>query len=158
MICYSDSESWDYMPLVSSVIPANLGYRFTLLCGHYLRLERTGNMEIQRACLSTGFVWWRMYLLALIQILQSTLLAVHSCPALCACTYGNSGIAELRLSEADFIFMSVFLCVKVIYLYMNVTHYILRIIILLKLYWNKHSSANARNVIFGDVIIWQIWL
>lgn len=50
VICYSDSEAWDYMALVSSVIPANLGFSFTLYCGHNLRLERTGNMEIQRAC------------------------------------------------------------------------------------------------------------
>lgn len=56
VICYSDSEAWDYMPLVRSVIPANLGFSFTLHCGHSLRLERTGSMEIQMACLSTGFV------------------------------------------------------------------------------------------------------
>lgn len=49
VICYSDSEAWDYMALVSSVIPANLGFSFTLHCGHNLRLERTWNMEIQRA-------------------------------------------------------------------------------------------------------------
>ncbi|XP_044022232.1 leucine-rich repeat, immunoglobulin-like domain and transmembrane domain-containing protein 3b [Siniperca chuatsi] len=42
-----------------------------------------------------------MYLLVLVHILQSTLLAVHSCPALCACTYGNSGIAELRLVQCS---------------------------------------------------------
>lgn len=56
VICYSDSKAWDYMLLVSSVIPANLGFSFTLNCRNNLRLERTGNMEIQRACLSTGFV------------------------------------------------------------------------------------------------------
>ncbi|KAI3368050.1 hypothetical protein L3Q82_026873 [Scortum barcoo] len=37
-----------------------------------------------------------MYLLVLVHILQSALLAVHSCPGLCVCMYGNSGIAELR--------------------------------------------------------------
>ncbi|XP_022606949.1 leucine-rich repeat, immunoglobulin-like domain and transmembrane domain-containing protein 3 [Seriola dumerili] len=37
-----------------------------------------------------------MYLLVLVHILQSSLLAVHSCPSLCACSYGNSGTAELR--------------------------------------------------------------
>nr|XP_019940698.1 PREDICTED: leucine-rich repeat, immunoglobulin-like domain and transmembrane domain-containing protein 3 isoform X2 [Paralichthys olivaceus] len=36
-----------------------------------------------------------MYLLLLAHILQSSLLAVQSCPAFCACTYGSSGIAEL---------------------------------------------------------------
>lgn len=100
-------------PLVSSVIPANLGFSFTRLCGHNLRLESTGNMETQRAYPSTGFIWRRMYLLVLVQILQSTLLAVRSCPASCACTYGNSGPAELRSSEADFILMSACLCVQV---------------------------------------------
>ncbi|XP_041809097.1 leucine-rich repeat, immunoglobulin-like domain and transmembrane domain-containing protein 3b [Chelmon rostratus] len=40
-----------------------------------------------------------MYLLILAHILQSSLLAVHSCPALCACTNGNSGMAELRLVQ-----------------------------------------------------------
>uniref|UniRef100_A0A3B4VFH8 Leucine-rich repeat, immunoglobulin-like and transmembrane domains 3b n=1 Tax=Seriola dumerili TaxID=41447 RepID=A0A3B4VFH8_SERDU len=35
-----------------------------------------------------------MYLLVLVHILQSSLLAVHSCPSLCACSYGNSGTAE----------------------------------------------------------------
>lgn len=103
VICYSDREAWDYMPLVSSIIPANLGFIFTLLCGHKLRLENTGNMEIRRACFSTGFVWWRMYVLVLVQILQSTLLAVHSCPDLCTCTDGSSG-SELRLSEILFVF------------------------------------------------------
>lgn len=56
VICYSDSEAWDYMPLVSSVIPANLGFSFTLHCGHNLRLERAGNMEIQSTCLSMQFL------------------------------------------------------------------------------------------------------
>ncbi|XP_070699099.1 leucine-rich repeat, immunoglobulin-like domain and transmembrane domain-containing protein 3b [Pempheris klunzingeri] len=42
-----------------------------------------------------------MYLLAIVHILQSTLLAVHSCPALCACSYGNSGTAELRLVQCS---------------------------------------------------------
>ncbi|KAM8915245.1 leucine-rich repeat, immunoglobulin-like domain and transmembrane domain-containing protein 3b isoform 1-T1 [Spinachia spinachia] len=37
-----------------------------------------------------------MYLLGLVYILQSHLLAVHSCPALCACTFGDSGAAALR--------------------------------------------------------------
>ncbi|XP_030248233.1 leucine-rich repeat, immunoglobulin-like domain and transmembrane domain-containing protein 3b [Sparus aurata] len=37
-----------------------------------------------------------MFLLLLVQILQSGLLAVRSCPSSCACSYGNSGIAELR--------------------------------------------------------------
>ncbi|KAK9533235.1 hypothetical protein VZT92_008369 [Zoarces viviparus] len=37
-----------------------------------------------------------MYLLVLVHILQSHLLAVQSCPAPCACTYGESGIAALR--------------------------------------------------------------
>lgn len=100
VICYSNSEAWDYMPLVSSVIPANLGFSFTLLCRHNLRLERTGNMEKQMAFLSARFICWRMFLLLLVQILQSGLLAVRSCPSPCACSYGNSGIAELRLSEA----------------------------------------------------------
>ncbi|KAE8289436.1 Leucine-rich repeat, immunoglobulin-like domain and transmembrane domain-containing protein 3 [Larimichthys crocea] len=36
-----------------------------------------------------------MYVLVLVQILQSTLLAVHSCPDLCTCTDGSSG-SELR--------------------------------------------------------------
>ncbi|XP_070835867.1 leucine-rich repeat, immunoglobulin-like domain and transmembrane domain-containing protein 3b [Chaetodon trifascialis] len=42
-----------------------------------------------------------MYLLILAQILLSSLLAVHSCPALCACTNGNSGLAELRLVQCS---------------------------------------------------------
>eukprot|EP00064_Thunnus_orientalis_P009698 superscaffoldBa00001248_g9724 len=42
-----------------------------------------------------------MYLLVLLHILQSSLLVVHSCPALCACTYGNTGIAELRLVQCS---------------------------------------------------------
>ncbi|XP_035798690.2 leucine-rich repeat, immunoglobulin-like domain and transmembrane domain-containing protein 3b [Amphiprion ocellaris] len=42
-----------------------------------------------------------MYLLVLIHILQSSLFVVNSCPALCACTYGNSGIAELRLVQCS---------------------------------------------------------
>ncbi|XP_068451597.1 leucine-rich repeat, immunoglobulin-like domain and transmembrane domain-containing protein 3b [Clinocottus analis] len=37
-----------------------------------------------------------MYLLVLVHILQSIVLAVRSCPALCACSYGDSGIAALR--------------------------------------------------------------
>ncbi|TKS86250.1 Leucine-rich repeat, immunoglobulin-like domain and transmembrane domain-containing protein 3 [Collichthys lucidus] len=39
-----------------------------------------------------------MYVLVLVQILQSTLLAVHSCPDLCTCTDGSSG-SELRLTD-----------------------------------------------------------
>ncbi|XP_031177132.1 leucine-rich repeat, immunoglobulin-like domain and transmembrane domain-containing protein 3b isoform X1 [Sander lucioperca] len=42
-----------------------------------------------------------MYLLVLVHILQSPLLAVQSCPALCACTYGYSGIAEIRLVQCS---------------------------------------------------------
>ncbi|XP_040916472.1 leucine-rich repeat, immunoglobulin-like domain and transmembrane domain-containing protein 3b [Toxotes jaculatrix] len=42
-----------------------------------------------------------MYLLVLVHILQSSLLAVQSCPASCACTYGNSGAAELRLVQCS---------------------------------------------------------
>ncbi|XP_054470309.1 leucine-rich repeat, immunoglobulin-like domain and transmembrane domain-containing protein 3b [Anoplopoma fimbria] len=37
-----------------------------------------------------------MYLLVLVHILQSHLSAAQSCPALCACTYGESGAAALR--------------------------------------------------------------
>ncbi|XP_029973356.1 leucine-rich repeat, immunoglobulin-like domain and transmembrane domain-containing protein 3b [Salarias fasciatus] len=42
-----------------------------------------------------------MYLLVLLHFLQSLLMAVHSCPASCSCTYGNSGIAELRLVQCS---------------------------------------------------------
>ncbi|KAK2825818.1 hypothetical protein Q5P01_020032 [Channa striata] len=42
-----------------------------------------------------------MYLLVLAHILQSSLLAVYSCPALCSCTDGKSGIAELRLVQCS---------------------------------------------------------
>ncbi|XP_053191203.1 leucine-rich repeat, immunoglobulin-like domain and transmembrane domain-containing protein 3b [Scomber japonicus] len=42
-----------------------------------------------------------MYLLLLLHILQSSLWAVHCCPALCACAYGNNGIAELRLVQCS---------------------------------------------------------
>ncbi|XP_033499401.2 leucine-rich repeat, immunoglobulin-like domain and transmembrane domain-containing protein 3b [Epinephelus lanceolatus] len=42
-----------------------------------------------------------MYLLVLIHILQSSLSAVQSCPALCVCSYGNSGITELRLVQCS---------------------------------------------------------
>ncbi|XP_032355715.1 leucine-rich repeat, immunoglobulin-like domain and transmembrane domain-containing protein 3b [Etheostoma spectabile] len=42
-----------------------------------------------------------MYLLVLVHILQSSLLAVQSCPAACACTYGSSGIAETRLVQCS---------------------------------------------------------
>ncbi|KAK5885815.1 hypothetical protein CesoFtcFv8_016912 [Champsocephalus esox] len=42
-----------------------------------------------------------MFLLLLAHILQSPLLAVQSCPALCACTYGNVGAAELRLVQCS---------------------------------------------------------
>lgn len=56
VICYTDSDAWDYMPLVNTVIPANLGFSFTLHHGHKLRLERTGNMELQSARLSMRFV------------------------------------------------------------------------------------------------------
>nr|XP_046269419.1 leucine-rich repeat, immunoglobulin-like domain and transmembrane domain-containing protein 3b [Scatophagus argus] len=42
-----------------------------------------------------------MYLLVLVQIFQSSLLVVRSCPALCACTSGNSGLAELRLVQCS---------------------------------------------------------
>lgn len=56
VICSSDSEALDYSPLVSSVIPANLGFSFTLHCGHSLTLTRTRTMEIQRVCVSTGLV------------------------------------------------------------------------------------------------------
>ena len=111
VICCSDSEAWDYMPLVSGVIPANLGFGFTLRCGHSLRPERSGNMEVRTSCVSAGFIWWRMYLLLLLHVLQSAVLAARSCPALCACTYGNSGITELRWSDAGFILVSVCLCV-----------------------------------------------
>uniref|UniRef100_UPI0037E9A86F leucine-rich repeat, immunoglobulin-like domain and transmembrane domain-containing protein 3b n=1 Tax=Semicossyphus pulcher TaxID=241346 RepID=UPI0037E9A86F len=37
-----------------------------------------------------------MYLLVLVQILQSALSGVHSCPAACSCSYGTGGNAELR--------------------------------------------------------------
>ncbi|XP_071327170.1 leucine-rich repeat, immunoglobulin-like domain and transmembrane domain-containing protein 3b isoform X2 [Trachinotus anak] len=42
-----------------------------------------------------------MYLLVLVHVLQSSVLAVHSCPALCSCSYGNSGTAELRLVQCS---------------------------------------------------------
>lgn len=34
VICSSDSGPWDYTPFVNSVIPANLGFSFTLHSGH----------------------------------------------------------------------------------------------------------------------------
>ncbi|KAM6969299.1 leucine-rich repeat, immunoglobulin-like domain and transmembrane domain-containing protein 3b [Tautogolabrus adspersus] len=37
-----------------------------------------------------------MYLLVLVQVLQSALWGVHSCPAVCSCSYGTGGKAELR--------------------------------------------------------------
>ncbi|XP_047183304.1 leucine-rich repeat, immunoglobulin-like domain and transmembrane domain-containing protein 3b [Scophthalmus maximus] len=42
-----------------------------------------------------------MYLLLIAHILQSSVLAVRSCPTLCACTYGSSGTAELRLVQCS---------------------------------------------------------
>lgn len=113
VICYSDSEARDYMLLVRRVIPANLGFSFTqLYWGHHLRLESTGNRKIHMAYQIMGLVYGTMYLLILVYILQSSLLAVHCCPSLCTCSYGNSGTAELRLSETDFILISVFVCLK----------------------------------------------
>ncbi|XP_058472051.1 leucine-rich repeat, immunoglobulin-like domain and transmembrane domain-containing protein 3b [Solea solea] len=42
-----------------------------------------------------------MYLLLLVHIFQSFLLAIRSCPALCVCSYGNSGTAQLRLVQCS---------------------------------------------------------
>nr|XP_004564220.1 leucine-rich repeat, immunoglobulin-like domain and transmembrane domain-containing protein 3 isoform X1 [Maylandia zebra] len=42
-----------------------------------------------------------MHLLVLFHILQSLLLAAHSCPSLCSCHDGKSGIAELRLVQCS---------------------------------------------------------
>lgn len=67
-----------------------------------------------------------MYLLVFVHILQSSVSAVHSCPAFCACMFGNNGLAELRLSEADFVFIFVCLCVRfaVTWILLIATYYI----------------------------------
>lgn len=74
VICISDSEAWDYMPLLSSVIPANLGFSFTLLCGHYIP-QSTGDWEYGG---TKGSSEYRVFLMKDVSAAPGSNLAVHS--------------------------------------------------------------------------------
>jgi len=56
VICSSDSEAWDYTLLVNSVIPANLGFGFTLQGGHKPQTGEDWEYGVTK-CLYGYMVW-----------------------------------------------------------------------------------------------------
>lgn len=104
MLWFVTRETWDYVVLESSVIPANLGNRFSVWT--QFLTEKTGSMETLRGLENIDFVQWKMHLLLLFQILQSCRREVYACPISCSCIYDGNGLSELR-----FIHFSVCLCI-----------------------------------------------
>lgn len=96
MLWFVTRESWDYVVLESSVIPANLGYTFPVWT-QFLTKE-TGSMETGPIDLAQ----WRMNLLLFFLILRSFPREIDACPTSCSCMYDGSGLAELRFKYFSF--------------------------------------------------------